>query len=395
MRISLTLLALAVAAPCLTASWSASSLAGLVAAPRIESVVPLEGQPQATAATCIFFDDFDGEPKPYTESQGGLDEQVAFGNRGRSMVCLYEQGQRGVGNRKVFFGDAPTGTVLRKGESFQDVYWRIYVRHQEGWTGGGPAKMSRATSIVSPRWNQAMILHVWSSGEALTLDPASGVRGDAVVTTRYNDFPRLKWLGNKPVSQFPISSTAEAGWWVCVEARAKLNTPGQADGVAQLWIDGRLAAQRENMNFRGGYDGHGINAVFLESYWNSGSPVTQRRWYDNFVIATEPIGPVLCPVNPTLLKTAWRGEGKPGAWEVQLTADAEGKTVVWQSEPITAGDRVRVDASTGRFVADLSGKTGLAAGRIYWARVRQQVQGGSWSEWSPWHQAFGVAEARR
>ena len=164
---------------------------------------------------------------------------------------MYEKGTRGTGNRKVFFGDSPTGKVVRKGQSFDDIYWRVYVKHQHGWTGGGPAKLSRATSIVSPRWAQAMIAHVWSSGEALTLDPATGVRGDQVVTTRYNDFPNLRWLGNKPASQFRLHSTQESGRWVCVEARAKLNTPGKKDGLNQLWIDGRLEAERKNLDWRG------------------------------------------------------------------------------------------------------------------------------------------------
>ena len=78
-----------------------------------------------------------------------------------------------------------------------------------------------------------MIAHVWSSGEALTLDPATGVRGDKVVTRKYNDFEMLKWLGNKPTSKFKLHSTEESGRWVCVEARAKLNTPGRKDGVIQ------------------------------------------------------------------------------------------------------------------------------------------------------------------
>jgi len=70
-----------------------------------------------------------------------------------------------------------------------------------------------------------------------------------------------------------------------------LNTPGQKDGLNQLWIDGRLEAERKNLDWRGDYTGHGINAVFLETYWNDGSPVTQSRWIDNFVISTRPSVP--------------------------------------------------------------------------------------------------------
>ncbi len=175
---------------------------------------------------------------------------------------------------------------------------------------------------------------------------------------------------------------------MCIEARAKLNTPGQKDGLFQLWIDGRLESERKNLDWRGSYTGHTINAVFLEAYWNKGSPVTQCRWYDNFVISTKPIGPVTCPCNPVLLKTPYHGPGEMAAWEVQVAADPDGKQVVWQSKPQGKEERVKVDEKTGAFVGTLAGKTALAPGGEYWCRVRQQAAGGAWSEWSRWHQPF-------
>ncbi len=354
--------------------------------PRIDSVVMSTLQPQASDDAVIWYDDFDGPEKAYTESQGRLDERQAFGGQGRSMLSLYEKGSRGTGNRKVFFGDSPTGKVVRKGQSFDDIYWRIYVKQQYGWTGGGPAKLSRATSIVSSNWAQAMIAHVWSSGEALTLDPATGIRGDQVVTTRYNDFPNLRWLGNKPTSQFKLHSTQESGRWVCVEARAKLNTPGKKDGLNQLWIDGRLEAERKNLDWRGDYTGHGINAVFLESYWNDGSPVTQSRWIDNFVISTKPIGPVVCPRNPVLIKTPYHGPGKMATWQVEVASADQDETVVWRSRPLTDTERVAVNVDAGTFVGPLANKAALDAGCVYHFRVRQTSDTGQMSDWSPWHQ---------
>ncbi|MBC8873583.1 MAG: hypothetical protein H8E44_29450 [Planctomycetes bacterium] len=355
--------------------------------PRIDSVVMSVSQPQASDEAVIWYDDFDGPEKAYTESQGQLDDSQAFGGQGRSMLSVYEKGTRGTGNRKVFFGDSPTGRFVRKGQSFDDIYWRVYVKHQHGWTGGGPAKLSRATSIVSPRWAQAMISHVWSSGEALTLDPATGVRGDRIVTSRYNDFPNLRWLGNKPASQFRLHSTQESGRWVCVEARAKLNTPGKKDGLNQLWIDGRLEAERKNVDWRGNYTGHGINAVFLETYWNDGSPVTQSRWIDNFVISTKPIGPIVCPRNPILIKTPYHGPGKMAAWWVEVANAADEPTVVWKSHELTDTERVQVDTDNGAFIGLLARKSQLDAGRTYCFRVRQSSDTGQMSDWSPWHQA--------
>ena len=367
-----------------TAAWAAEA----PEVPRIDSVVPSAKQPQEADAATIWYDDFNGPPKAYTESEGDLDAAVAFGGEGKSLKCIYEKGSQGKGNRKVFFGDSPTGKVVRKGEKFEEIFWRVYFKQQAGWTGGGPDKMSRATSIASGNWTQAMIAHVWSTGDTLTLDPASGVRGDKVVTTKYNDFDNLHWLGQKPAAKTPIFSTEEAGWWISVEAYAKLNTPGKKDGRFELWIDGRPEASRENLDWRGSYTGHAINAVFLEAYWNKGSPVTQCRWYDNFVISTKPIGPVTCPPNPVLIKTPYHGPGELGAWEVQVAADADGKQVVWASKPQGKEERVAVDAKTGAFAGPLAGKAALDAGGTYWCRVRQQATGGAWSEWSRWHQAF-------
>jgi len=369
------------------------------AIPRIEYVVPLAHQPQENDPATIWYDDFNGPEKAYGEASGKLDDHESLGGSGKSLACYYAKGSQGEGNRKVFFGDSPSGgsKVVRKGEHFDEIYWRIYVKHQPGWTGGGEAKLSRATCLTTPNWHQAMIAHVWSGpGETLTLDPATGVRGGQIVTTRYNDFAHLHWLGNKPASTFKFSSPAEAGWWVCVEAYAKLNTPGQKDGVNRLWIDGRLEAQRTGLDWRGSYTGHSINALFLEAYWNQGSPVSQTRWLDNFVISTKRIGPVVCPPNPILIKTPYRGSGKVPAWEAQLAADAEGKQLVWKSNPIIDGNKVRVDSTTGQFVGRLEGKSELGSGMSCFCRVRERNGDGSetLSSWSPWHQHFVVgAEA--
>jgi hypothetical protein len=353
---------------------------------RIDSVVPLAIQPGVSGPEVIWADDFDGPEHAYTESSGGLDDQVALGRRGRSMTCRYTPGSTGEGNRKVFFGDSPTGRVARRGEVFGDVYWRVYVRYQPGWTGGGEAKLSRITSIVSPRWNQALIGHVWTSGEALTLDPASGVRDGQVVTTRYNDFPNLRWLGNRPPARTPTSASEEAGWWVCVEARVKLNTPGRRDGLMQLWIDGRLEAERTALDWRGSYTGHGLNAVFLEAYWNDGPPVAQTRWLDDFVIATRPIGPIVAPRQPTL----WLGGPDPkparAAWRAEI-AGADGQ-VVWTSHPIPAGTlRVTVDARSGDFVGPLAGQDRLEPDVLYQGRLHREGT----AEPTRWHQTFRTA----
>ncbi len=360
--------------------------------PRIDYVEPAAIQAHSLASETIWFDDFNGDEKSYAEGGTLLDSSMSFGGIGKSMLCYYKKGEQGVGGGKVFFGDSPSYSErnVRRGEKFDEIYWRIYVKHEYGWTGS-PAKMSRATSIVGVPWAQSMIAHVWAgSGSSLTLDPASGVLNDKVITTRYNDFERLKWLGNKPVSDFPIHATEESGYWVLVESRVKLNTPGKSDGINQLWIDGRLECERRNLDFRGNYTKHGINAVFLEAYWNDGSPVSQSRWYDNFVISTVKIGPVACTANPTIIKTPFRGLGQAGEWQFEVAADFNGNDVVFRSKKLAPGNESVIDETNGSFIGNLSGKKQLETDQIFYIRVRQSNSDHVFSDWSRWHQGFKV-----
>lgn len=369
--------------------------------PRIDSVVMANRQPHQDDPAVIWYDDFDlpQRQEQYPEKSGTMSEEVRFGTTGKSLEMAYPRGSQGVGGRKVSFGDSPTNRrqTLRGDESFDDIYWRIYIKHPTDWKGGGAAKLSRATSLVPPGWRQAMIAHVWSSGEALTLDPASGVKDDKVVTTAYNDFPNLKWLGNNPASKFKLHGSDGVGWWVCVEARAKLNTPGKKDGINQLWIDGRLEAERHNLDWRGTFTERGINAVFLEAYWNKGSPVDQARWIDNFVVSTKPIGPVFCHTNPTIIKTSYIGPGVQHSWQVEIVErDSMGVAVgdpVWRSLMQADSNQVTINTQNGEFLGRLSQSSSLTSDTSYLIRVRQRSSNGQWSEWSDWHQPFQTKTA--
>jgi hypothetical protein len=44
------------------------------------------------------------------------------------------------------------------------------------------------------------------------------------------------------------------------------------------------------LNWVGAYNGYGINAIQLESYWNGGATEAVERYMDAFVIATGRIG---------------------------------------------------------------------------------------------------------
>ena len=257
----------------------------------------------------IFCDDFE-KKAPLTE------RYFEYNSRGGSFVRAEGVGVDGTAGMRAFFakGQVNAGdfkksigrssdpylqeTSSRPDKTFTDIYWRVDVRYQDGWIGGGADKLSRATTLLDG-WKQGMIAHVWSGGSPssynyLIIDPASGIDTDGnVVSTRYNDFDNLRWLGSVRGTT-DLFSEENAGEWLCVVAHAKLNTPGESDGVFELSINGELQGRKENMNWHGTYnadpDNYGINAIFFENYWNAGSPQDQERYFDNVVISTEPIG---------------------------------------------------------------------------------------------------------
>lgn len=212
------------------------------------------------------------------------------------MRARFGAGQVSVGSLKVAFGRTPAPyfrAVDAGTANHRDIYWRVYLRNEPGWTGGGGDKLSRAMVLATSGWAQAAIGHVWSSGQGsryLAVDPASGTDPQGnLKSTKYNDFPNLRWLGLAR-GNTPLFASPYLGRWICVEARVRLNTAGQSDGLFELWLDGVPEARRANLNWLGSYSAYGLNAVFLENYWNAGAPTSQERYFDNFVVSTKPIG---------------------------------------------------------------------------------------------------------
>ena len=208
----------------------------------------------------IWCDDFEQDRLArYFEykSGGGKFARVAGVGVGASSGMRARYADQGVtenvGSLHVAFGRTPQiyfRAVDAGTANYREVYWRMYVKHQAGWTGGGADKLSRAMIFASSiSWAQAMVAHVWS-GQApgpdqsyLVLDPASGTDSSGNLrTTTYND-ANLRWLGVVRGAT-PLFIASRVGQWYCVEAHVKLNDAGQSNGVFELWINGALDAQR-------------------------------------------------------------------------------------------------------------------------------------------------------
>jgi hypothetical protein len=284
-------------AQCISAPASAQG------APGGGAPVPLTNECATPRPGWIWCDDFEqdrlGKYFEYDAAGGrfvraaGVGVGGSFGMRARwNAVGEVEAGALHLAMGKTpqaYFKPVDAGTAV-----YREIYWRTYVKLQPGWRGGGANKLSRAISFASREWGEAMIAHVWSGNEGdatyLALDPASGTDQLGLLqAARYNDFAKLRWLGYTRGST-PMFAEFAVGQWYCVEAHARLNDPGQTNGVFDLWINGTPDARKGDLNWVGDFRTYGINAVFLENYWNAGAVQPEERYFDNFVVSTARIG---------------------------------------------------------------------------------------------------------
>jgi hypothetical protein len=80
--------------------------------------------------------------------------------------------------------------------------------------------------------------------------------------------------------------------WYCLEMMLKANSAPKADGELKLWIDGDLKGHYDCIRFR---DVNTLRAdrCSLSAYFGGSwsSPKDQRRWVDDYVVASAYVGP--------------------------------------------------------------------------------------------------------
>jgi len=109
------------------------------------------------------------------------------------------------------------------------------------------------------------------------------------------------WVDMKPDPSGPYYGNAfrpsdppvliERGRWYCMEMMLKCNTPGRADGEQAFWIDGELKGRYTGFRWRTTPDLK-VNCLWVLLYIHDNKQVN-RVWFDDIVVATEPVGPMV------------------------------------------------------------------------------------------------------
>ncbi|MDJ0498105.1 MAG: right-handed parallel beta-helix repeat-containing protein [Acidimicrobiia bacterium] len=97
----------------------------------------------------------------------------------------------------------------------------------------------------------------------------------------------------------PQPGVLRHGAWYCVEGHVAMNTPGQANGLLEGWVDENLAFYQDDFRFRGTGDaGIDIKSFWFDVYYggNGTAPGGLSFDFDSLVLSSERIG---CGASPT------------------------------------------------------------------------------------------------
>lgn len=355
----------------------------VVEPPELLPAVIRSPEPVCQRPSTILCEDFENPRSKdswsdYEENGLYVQDDFAFGGK-RSLSQRYARGQVVAGWLGWHFGDHPEGGV-RSGEKFEDVYFRFYHRFKKGWPDRFPPRVAAIRSRYVDgglrfAWQEQLQISARLPGGTAASRPISGLAApDGKI---YLGDGKLRWLDKKPLD---LQFAELDGEWVLIELRIKLNTPGQNDGRITYWVNEEVVLDREGENLRGAYTATTINSVLLEGYWNSGAPVDDlERWYDNVVVATEPVGCAVFTVKKKKLDDQ-------SGWQVQVATDEIEAAVVWDSGEM-AGSGVAVDISEAGGTFAEGADRCLLRSTPYVMRARHAV-GETWSDWSEWMPLF-------
>ena len=251
----------------------------------------------------VWCDDFDQDRLSsyfeYHDAGGSLVRAPGIGLEGSSgMRAHFGAGQADAGSLRLALGRTPDpyfrpidqGTL-----DHRELFWRFYFKHPADWVGGGGDKLTRVMVFSTAGWGRP-------SARTCGPDHRGVLRGATCFLIR----PPARMNRERCSPPSTTISQTGVGWvrphlrpqcstrpiWECgtVSRCVRLNDAGQSNGIFRLWIDDEFEAERTGLNWLGDYSEYGLNSINLENYWESGSPVEQERYFDNFVVSTGRIG---------------------------------------------------------------------------------------------------------
>ncbi|MEZ0266383.1 MAG: hypothetical protein ACAI43_16765 [Phycisphaerae bacterium] len=261
----------------------------------------------AKDAAVLFADDFEaGDLKKWEDMSGTIAITGEKPNAGRHCVVVpMEKGKNTGGQAKRWFMPGA-----------DRVYARAYVKFDEGyqyphhflWLSGNPRKekwKSFGKAGLKPDGTYFSTgMECWFAwgknpppGELFFYSYFMDMKVDPKMNKYWGNsfFPPGQAAGEAANEQTRV--IPKLGQWQCWEFMLAANTPGKADGMQVMWLDGKLVGSFDGIRWRDDASVK-VNCFWLEHYgYDPGDPTRkfhkekQTVWFDDVVIATEYVGP--------------------------------------------------------------------------------------------------------
>jgi hypothetical protein len=177
---------------------------------------------------------------------------------------------------------------------YDEIWVRFSVMFEDGFQnlrsdGNGMHFFSVHGNRVDNQWSahgQAGNVPDGTDFFATTVDPEHRYGDDTPLPLGfYTYYPDMTCCYGNLFLQDDPKLPLTTGVWHEIMVHVDAGTPGQADGLQQLWIDGRLVVDAQGIRWRD-TDELTLNEIAVVDYM-PGSPRTQHIWFDDFVVATE------------------------------------------------------------------------------------------------------------
>jgi len=261
---------------------------------------PIVGCPDPLPASWILCEDFESITDPGAQlgqflnigDQLAIEDGPAFSGS-RSFRVEHRPTSEWGGWLELRFGAGPGGgTVHRPDERFDEIWVRFWVRRDADWPDGGFGDLVEVQALAPVPGNTAIAADGTVLGPTATpqaqLLAWSCIEGDTLQCDGddWSD-PDLQALDSTNGAA-PLFGAATADAWQCVEVHMQLDGAG-GPGAIELFVDDRLDAALDGVEWVQGWTDVGINNIRFSSWWPD-VPATIRRHIDDVVVATAPIG---------------------------------------------------------------------------------------------------------
>lgn len=251
------------------------------------------GCPEPLPEGWVLCEDFESIPDPsshFSEWQGaGVDLEGPGRQSPTALSITHQAGQNWSGVARIRFGEGPDAVnVAAPRGRFDELWVRFHSRVEEAWPTGGPGDILTLDGMsATPAYATAFLARVTAdqSEPFMRSSAFTCVFGSDLACTGSNDWDLLSFRG-VGIGEAPLFSDQTAGEWSCVVLHARLNTPGQSDGLLEVLVEDTLDSRVDNVDFRSDRGDFRFNQVSLPTFMQTPEGIDMHRYIDDVVVST-------------------------------------------------------------------------------------------------------------